>query len=451
MTVKKILIVDDEPSLRSSLYNTFKNCYQVETAGSGSEAIKKVEGDDFDLILLDQKMPDIDGLHVLKEIKRIDDRVSIIMMTAYGSIESSVEAMKLGAHDYILKPYELDEIKILVEKAISYKDLSEQVVSLKAALSERFQFSSIVGKSKKMQDIFQYLQDAAGTTVNILILGESGTGKELIAKAIHYNSKRRNRSLVIVNCAALPEELLESEIFGHEKGAFTGADRRRLGKAEEADGGTLFLDEIGDLSLKTQPKLLRFLQDGKIERLGSNKAIQLDVRLIAATNQDIAAALEEGTFRKDLYYRINTLTIEIPPLRERKEDIPLLANHFVSRYAGMHQKMVASIAPDVIECFMHYSWPGNVRELEKVIERGVVLSKGSILDVGVLSDEIRESQPSSIQSETASASMSASVELLEKKMIQDALDKTSGSREKSAKLLGISLRSLQYKIKKYFS
>jgi DNA-binding NtrC family response regulator len=451
MIVKKILIVDDEPSLRSSLYNTFKNGYQVETAGGGSEAIKKVEVDAFDLILLDQKMPDIDGLQVLKEIKRIDDRVSIIMMTAYGSIESSVEAMKLGAYDYILKPYELDEIKIIVEKAINYKDLSEEVVSLKAALSERFQFSSIIGKSKKMQDIFQCIQDAAGTTVNILILGESGTGKELIAKAVHYNSKRRDRSLVIVNCAALPEELLESEIFGHEKGAFTGADRRRIGKAEEADGGTLFLDEIGDLSLKTQPKLLRFLQDGKIERLGSNKAIQLDVRLIAATNQDIAAALEEGTFRKDLYYRINTLTIEIPPLRERKEDIPLLANHFMSRYAGIHQKMVTSIAPDVIEHFMHYSWPGNVRELEKVIERGVVLSKGPILDVGGLTDGIRESQPSSIQSESASSSMSASVELLEKKMIQDALDTTNGNREKAAKLLGISLRSLQYKIKKYFS
>ena len=449
--MKKILIVDDELSLRSSLYNTFKNSYQVETAGSGSEAIKKVEGDDFDLILLDQKMPDIDGLQVLKEIKRIDDRVSIIMMTAYGSIESSVEAMKLGAHDYILKPYELDEIKIIVEKAINYKELSEEVVSLKAALSERFQFSSIIGKSKQMQDIFQCLQDAAGTTVNILILGESGTGKELIAKAIHYNSKRRNRPLVVVNCAALPEELLESEIFGHEKGAFTGADRMRIGKAEEAHGGTLFLDEIGDLSLKTQPKLLRFLQDGKIERLGSNKAIQLDVRLIAATNQDIVSALEEGSFRKDLYYRINTLTIEIPPLRERKEDIPFLANHFLSLYAGIHQKKVTSIDPEVIEHFMNYSWPGNIRELEKVIERGVVLSKGTILNMGEIPAEIRESKLFKTQSNTAGTTLSASVELLEKKMIQDALDKTNSNRERAAKLLGISLRSLQYKIKKYFS
>ena len=449
--MKKILIVDDELSIRRSLYNTFKKNYQVETASSGLEAIKKVEGDDFDLVLLDQKMPDLDGLQVLKEIKHIDDRVIIIMITAYGSIESSVEAMKLGAYDYILKPYELDEIKIIIEKAINYQELSEEVVSLKAALSERFQFSNIIGKSKKMQDIFQCIEDTAGTNVNILILGESGTGKELIAKAIHYNSMRRNKPLIIVNCAALPEELLESEIFGHEKGAFTGAERRRIGKAEEAHGGTLFLDEIGDLSLKTQPKLLRFLQDGKIERLGSNLPIQLDVRVIAATNQDIESALEKGTFRKDLYYRINTLTIEIPPLRERQEDIPLLADHFLSMYAKVHKKEVTSISPEVIEQFMNYSWPGNIRELEKVIERGVVLSKAHLLNNDQLPDEVREAGPARAHQDFTKNTLSESVELLETKMIRDALDKTNGNREKAAKMLGISLRSLQYKIKKYFS
>jgi len=449
--VKKILIVDDELSIRRSLYNTFKNTYQIETASSGLEAVKKVESDDYDLVLLDQKMPDIDGLQVLKEIRQIDDRVVIVMITAYGSIESSVKAMKLGAYDYILKPYELDEIKMVVEKAINYQKLNEEVGSLKAALSERFQFSNIIARSKKMQDIFQRIQDTAGADVSILILGESGTGKELIAKAIHYNSLRRNKPLVIVNCAALPEELLESEIFGHEKGAFTGADRRRIGKAEEAHEGTLFLDEIGDLSLKTQPKLLRFLQDGKIERLGSNTSIQLDVRVIAATNQDIESALEEGTFRKDLYYRLNTLTIGIPPLRERKEDIPLLADHFLSMYSKAHKKKVTSISPEVIEQFMNYSWPGNVRELEKVIERGVVLAKGNMVRTGQLPEEIKMVEPVSGHQDFIKDTMSESVEILEKKMIKDALDKTSGNRGKAAKMLGISLRSLQYKIKKYFS
>lgn len=449
--MKKILIVDDELSIRRSLYNTFKKTYHVETASSGLEAVKKVESDDFDLVLLDQKMPDLDGLQVLKEIRKIDDRVIIIMITAYGSIESSVEAMKLGAFDYILKPYELDEIKMVVEKAINYQNLAEEVVSLKVALSERFQFSNIIAKSKKMQDIFQRIQDTADTDVSILILGESGTGKELIAKAIHYNSLRRSKPLVIVNCAALPEELLENEIFGHEKGAFTGADRRRIGKAEEANEGTLFLDEIGDLSIKTQPKLLRFLQDGKIERLGSNKSIQLDVRVIAATNQDIESALEEGTFRKDLYYRLNTLTIDIPPLRERKEDISLLADHFLSMYSKVHKKKVFSISPEVIEPLINYSWPGNVRELEKVIERGVVLAKGSMIHTDQIPEELREVESASGHQDFMRHTLSESVEILETKMIKDILDKAGGNRKKAAKMLGISLRSLQYKIKKYFS
>ena len=449
--MKKLLIVDDELSIRRSLYNTFKKTYQVETASCGLEAVKKVESDDFDLVLLDQKMPDLDGLQVLKEIRKIDDRVIIIMITAYGSIESSVEAMKLGAYDYILKPYELDEIKMVVEKAINYQNLAEEVVSLKVALSERFQFSNIIAKSKKMQDIFQRIQDTADTDVSILILGESGTGKELIAKAIHYNSLRRSKPLVIVNCAALPEELLENEIFGHEKGAFTGADRRRIGKAEEANEGTLFLDEIGDLSIKTQPKLLRFLQDGKIERLGSNKSIQLDVRVIAATNQDIESALEEGTFRKDLYYRLNTLTIDIPPLRERKEDISLLADHFLSMYSKVHKKNVSSISPEVIEQLINYSWPGNVRELEKVIERGVVLAKGPMIHTEQIPEEIGEVESASGHQDFMRHTLSESVEILETKMIKDILDKASGNRKKAAKMLGISLRSLQYKIKKYFS
>lgn len=448
--MKKILVVDDELSIRRSLYNTFKNSYQVETASSGLEAIKKVESDHFDLVLLDQKMPDLDGLQVLKEIKQIDGRVIIIMITAYGSVESSVKAMKLGAYDYILKPYELDEITMVVEKAFNYQKLNEEVISLKAALSERFQFANIIAKSQKMQDIFQRIQDTAETNVNILILGESGTGKELIAKAIHYNSLRRNKPLVIVNCAALPEELLESEIFGHEKGAFTGADKRRIGKAEEAHEGTLFLDEIGDLSLKTQPKLLRFLQDGKIERLGSNQSMQLDVRVIAATNQDIASALEKGTFRKDLYYRINTLTIEIPPLKERKEDIPLLADHFLSIYSKAHKKKVASISPEVIEQFMNYPWPGNVRELEKVMERAVVLTKGTMVHTEQLPEGTKEVKHDTTQQDFMGKTMSESVGLIEKGMIKDVLDKTSGNREKAAKMLGISLRSLQYKIKKYF-
>ena len=449
--MKKLLIVDDELSIRRSLYNTFKKTYQVETASCGLEAVKKVESDDFDLVLLDQKMPDLDGLQVLREIRKIDDRVIIIMITAYGSIESSVEAMKLGAYDYILKPYELDEIKMVVEKAINYQNLAEEVVSLKVALSERFQFSNIMAKSKKMQDIFQCIQDTADTDVSILILGESGTGKELIAKAIHYNSLRRSKPMVIVNCAALPEELLENEIFGHEKGAFTGADRRRIGKAEEANEGTLFLDEIGDLSIKTQPKLLRFLQDGKIERLGSNKSIQLDVRVIAATNQDIESALEEGTFRKDLYYRLNTLTIDIPPLRERKEDISLLADHFLSMYSKVHKKKVSSISSEVIEQLINYSWPGNVRELEKVIERGVVLAKGSMIHTEQIPEEIREVESASGHQDFMRHTLSESVEILETKIIKDILDKASGNRKKAAKMLGISLRSLQYKIKKYFS
>ena len=449
--MKKILIVDDELSIQRSLHNTFKNSYHTETAGSGLEALEKIESCKFNLVLMDQKMPGLDGLETLKKIRQLDESVMVIMLTAHGSIESSVKAMKLGAYDYIIKPYELDEIKIVVERAIKYQELKQEVATLRSAVSERFQFSNIISKSKKMQDIFQHIEDTAQTDVNILILGESGTGKELVAKAVHYNSTRRNKPLVIVNCAALPEELLENELFGHEKGAFTGADKKRIGRAEAAHGGTLFLDEIGDLSLKTQPKLLRFLQDGKIERIGSNKPIQLDVRVIAATNQDLQTSLEEGTFRKDLYYRLKTLSIEIPPLRDRNEDIPLLTEHFLTKYTKAHKKEVDSISPEVIEKLINYSWPGNVRELEKVIERGVVLTKSNSLMCDHLPAEISRMQPADSQQDFAGATLAEAVEAVETKIIRTALEKSNDNRKTAAEILGISLRSLQYKIKKYFS
>ena len=449
--MKKILIVDDELSIQRSLHNTFKNSYHTKTAGSGLEALEKIEGCKFNLVLMDQKMPGLDGLEVLEKIRQIDESVMVIMFTAHGSIESSVKAMKLGAYDYILKPYELDEIKIVVERAIKYQELKEEVVSLRSAVSERFQFSNIISKSRKMQDIFTLIEDTAQTDVSILILGESGTGKELVAKAVHYNSMRRNKPLVIVNCAALPEELLENELFGHEKGAFTGADKKRIGRAEDAHGGTLFLDEIGDLSLKTQPKLLRFLQDGKIDRIGSNKPVQLDVRVIAATNQDLQTSLEEGTFRQDLYYRLKTLSIDIPPLRDRKEDIPVLAEHFLTKYNKVHKKGITSISPEVIEKLVSYSWPGNVRELEKIIERGVVLTKGDSLIPDHLPVEMSRVQPADSQQVFTGTTLAEAVEDIETKIIRNALEKSGDNRKTAADMLGISLRSLQYKIKKYFS
>ncbi len=449
--MKKILIVDDESSIQRSLYNTFKNIYHTETASSGMEAVQKIENDRFNLVLMDQKMPGMDGLQAMEKIIQIDDKVTVIMLTAYGSIESSVKAMKIGAYDYILKPFELDEINIIVERALKYQELNEELVCLRSAVSERFNFSNIIAKSRKMQTIFQQIQDTAETDVNILVLGESGTGKELVAKAVHYNSMRRNKPMITVNCAALPEELLENEMFGHERGAFTGADRKRIGKVEEAHGGTLFLDEIGDLSLKTQPKLLRFLQDGRIERLGSNRSIQINARLIAATNQNLEALLEEGSFRKDLFYRLKTLSIEIPPLRDRREDIPLLAEHFLSMYSKIHKKAINAISSEVIDRLINYSWPGNVRELERIIERGVVLAKGDTLLQDHLPSEIHCSVPVDNKQEFTGTTLTEAVELVETRMIKKALEKSGHNRKAAADLLCISLRSLQYKIKKYFS
>ncbi len=442
MKVYKILIVDDELSVRTSLNEWFlEEGFTVETAESGEDALNKMHTGPYDLILLDIKMPGMDGITLQKKIKEIDEDAIIIIMTAYASVDTAVEALKLGAFDYVTKPFDPDDLSQLIRNALKQKELTTENVQLKEKISELSGVDDIIGQSEEMKRVFEMVDTVAETDSTVLIRGESGTGKELIARAIHSRSKRRYFPIVAVNCGAIPETLLESELFGHEKGAFTGAQYRRKGKLELANGGTLFLDEIGDISFKMQIDLLRVLEGKRFTRLGGSDEIQVDFRLICATNKNLEKLVEEEKFREDLYYRINVFSIFLPPLRKRKSDITMLAGHFIQKYARSMGKPKKSIASNVQEMMLEYSWPGNVRELENAIERAMVIGKGPEITI--------EDLPLHINTTEKSNSGKVKLSDLEKDHILRILEETGGNVTKAANLLGIDRVTLYNKMKKY--
>ncbi|MEN6431920.1 MAG: sigma-54 dependent transcriptional regulator [Smithella sp.] len=444
-----ILVVDDGQSQREMLRDFLRSeGHTVMEAEEGEKALKTVRGGHFDLILLDYKMPGMDGLQVLKEVKHINPEIDVIIITAYGTIETAVEALKAGAIDYITKPVELDELIILVNRIAERRQLIQENKLLKEDLSKRgVNADKIIYKSQRMAELINLAGRVAASKASVLIQGESGTGKELLARLIHQLSPRAHKSIVVVNCGTLHENLLESELFGHEKGSFTGASSRRIGRFEEADGGTLFLDEIGELSPTIQVKLLRFLQEREFQRLGSNVNLQVDVRIISATNRDLEEQVKEGTFREDLFYRLKVVTMSLPPLRERKEDLSLLINHFIDKFASENGKNIQGLTAQARDVLLKYDYPGNVRELVNIIERAVVIARNQYITTEDL--PFKSILPVDDSEKKASGALRDSVDNLEKKLIIEAMEKTQDNQTKAAEILGISERMLRYKIKKY--
>jgi len=440
---RQVLVVEDEDHLRRILELQLLDAgFNVEKASSAEEALPLI--DRADLILTDFKLPGMTGLEMLQIIRRMDTRVPVIIMTAFGTIENAVEAMKAGASDFLLKPFSLDQLTAVVSKALEIKNLREENRQLKEELGRKYRWDNIVGRSPGMQQIFATVMRVAPSRATVLLCGESGVGKDLIARAIHFHSPRKDRPFVKINCTALPENLMESELFGYEKGAFTGANVSKPGKFEQADTGTVMLDEIGDVPANVQVKLLRILQEREFERLGSNKTQHIDVRVIAATNRDLRVALEEGTFREDLYYRLNVVPIEILPLRERKEDIPYLARHFVEKLGPESGGTVTGITDAAIDKLMGYSWPGNVRELENVIERSIVMANGEKLD----EKEIRldmNVRPRQVQGEIGLPE-GMSLDAFEQELIKNALKQADGNKSQAARILGLTRNALRYRL-----
>ena len=447
-----LLIVDDEASLRDFLSIVFEEeGWRVETAGSLSEARSALAKHEPDIILCDLMLPDGSGIDLVREVKAATPSVAVVMITAHTSTKSAVEALKAGAFDYIAKPFDIDELKIIVRNAAERKELEDENIHLRTALEERFTFSNIIGRSARMQEIFSIVQRIAKTTSTVLISGDSGTGKELIARAIHYNSGRRGK-FVSINCGALPETLLESELFGHERGAFTGAIREKKGLFTEADRGTIFLDEIGETSTAMQIKLLRVLQDHVVRRVGSNSETQVEVRVIAATNRDLAESIRAGTFREDLFYRINVIPIALPPLRQRREDIALLVEHFITKYSKSMGVPQTRISSDAMRSIEKYHWPGNVRELENVIERMIALEASDVLTTKSLPEHvlIGGSMPDvTFDLPADGISLVDHLEGIGKIFMLKALERTGGVQTQAAELLRMSFRSFRYYAKKY--
>ena len=447
-----LLIVDDEASLRDVLTIVFEEeGWHVDAAATLAEGRASIAKNEPDLVLCDLMVPDGSGIDLIREVKAQNASIAFIMITAHTSTKSAVDALKAGAFDYIAKPFDIEELKIIVRKAVERKELEDENIHLRSALEERFTFANIIGKSSKMQEIFSIVQRVAKTNSTVLISGESGTGKELIARAVHYNSGRRGK-FVSINCGALPENLLESELFGHERGAFTGAIREKRGLFQEADRGTIFLDEIGETTTAMQIKLLRVLQDRVVRKVGSNIESTVDVRVIAATNRDLNESIQKGTFREDLFYRINVIPIELPPLRHRKEDIPLLVEHFIAKYCNTLGVPVKHISTDAMRAIEKYHWPGNVRELENVVERMIALETSEVLTTkslpehvllgGRIPDATFELPPEGI-------SLQDHLEAIGKIFMLKALDRTGGVQTQAAELLRMSFRSFRYYAKKY--
>ena len=451
-----ILIVEDEPKmLRLLELNLSEEGYSVKTAEDAEAGLALLRKDRIDLVVTDLKLPGMNGLEFLQSVKRHDARIPVIVMTAYGTVETAVEAMKAGASDYVLKPFSLEEIKLIVGKELDVNRLREENRSLREALGRRYEFKNIIAHSAKMQEVLGTVDRVAPSNSTVLLGGESGVGKDLIARAIHQHSRRASGPFVKINCTAIPENLLESELFGYEKGAFTGAVNSKPGKFELADKGTIFLDEIGDVPGTIQVKLLRVLQDREFERLGGTKTLKVDVRVVAATNQDLRAALEEGTFREDLYYRLNVVPISIPPLRERKEDIPYLVDHFVERFARDSGKPIRGITPAAQKVLMEFHWPGNVREVENIIERAVALSSGEMLDIGDVRLDYSPAKPDGADIGPLANSAAGTfpppgvtLEQFEDEIIKEAVRRSNGNKSQAARLLGLSRNALRYRLAK---
>ena len=443
---KRILVVEDEEKLRRVVeLQLLSGGFDVDKGASAEEALCVV--DRADLVLTDLKLPKMDGLEFLGLIRRQNAQVPVIMMTAFGSVETAVEAMKSGATDFLLKPFSLDHLMQVVAKALEMRALRDENRELKEQLGRRYEFTNIIGRSGPMQEIFATIERVAPTRATVLLTGESGVGKDLIARAIHFHSPRKDRPLVKINCTAIPENLMESELFGYEKGAFTGANASKPGKFEQADTGTVFLDEIGDVPVAIQVKLLRILQEREFERLGSNVTRHIDVRLIAATNQDLRAALEQGTFREDLYYRLNVVPLNIPPLRDRKQDIPFLANHFVHKLAPDTGCQVESITDAGMDKLMAYHWPGNVRELENVIERSLVMCAGRQLDAADIKlESAPRPRPVNDGADSHFLPEGMTLDQYEQDLIREALKRANGNKSQAARLLGLTRNALRYRL-----
>ncbi len=450
MEKHSVLIVDDEQEMRNVLQNLLSlEGYGVETASDGREALRKMEKNVFDFILCDVRMPDMDGMEFLKQCKSSGVKSPIIMMSAFGTVDTAIDAMKRGAYDYVSKPFKEDEVLLTLKKVEERQRLLKENENLRQEVRHDYGFENMVGKSAAMIQIFQTIQKIADYKTTVLILGESGTGKELVAKALHYNSQRCNNPFVTVNCGAIPENLLESELFGHVKGAFTGATQTKKGLFEEAHGGTLFLDEIGELPLVLQVKLLRVLQEEEIRRVGDTRPIKVDVRIVAATIRNLEHEMKEGRFREDLYYRLNVMPVHISPLREKREDIPLLVEHFIVKYNERMEKTIQGLDPQAMKMFIEYDWKGNVRELENAIERAMVLTQTDKIKLEDLPTPVQLGYSMRGPLLDTDLSIKKATREVEVDLIRRALQKTRGNRTHAAKLLEISHRALLYKIKEY--
>ena len=455
MAEAKLLVVDDEKSMCDFLEIMLKKeGYDVTCTTNGEAALGLLEQNLYSMVLTDVKMPVVDGFQVLRKAKEVSPDTPVIMITAYGSPEGAVTAMKEGAYDYVTKPFRIEEVKLTIRKALERSALLQENIRLRQVVEERFKFWNLIGKSPKMQSVYELVEKVAQTRSNVLLTGESGTGKELVAKAIHYNSPRQAKPFVPINCGAIPENLLESELFGHIKGSFTGAVANKRGLLEIADGGTLFLDEVGELPLSLQVKILRVIQEREFKRVGGTEDIKVDVRLISATNQNLEKRVVDGAFREDLFYRLNVIQINLPPLRERKEDIPLLANHFARKYSLELKKEIQGIAPEAFHVLLTYEFPGNVRELENMIERAITLEGSQVISERSIRSYVNErtitkSTPPSLDIPEEGMDFNKVVEDLEKAFIIKALEKTGGTKKKAADILGINFRAMRYKLAKY--
>ncbi len=449
----RVLIVDDDPVILEVVGDILKkNGYEVVAAPSGAAGMRELERKYFDLVLTDLVMPDVDGMEVLEHVVSTSPKAICIILTGHGTIKSSVEAIKKGAFDYITKPITADALLVVIEKALKFRNLEEENIRLKKELQQTYGYDNLVGTSNAIKNIYDLIEKVADTDGTVLISGASGTGKELIARAIHYNSSRSERPLVVINCGAIPEELLESELFGHEKGAFTGAYKSRIGRFEMANGGTIFLDEIGEMSPALQVKLLRVLQEKKFERVGGTKTIHVDVRIIAATNKNLTTAINKGKFREDLYYRLNVIPMKVPPLKQRKSDIPLLIDHFLKKFQKGAEKKITGFSPEAMDAMLKYDWPGNVRELENVIKRLTILCDDEVVSVDDLPEHIpHKGRAVRVVEEDfleKGVTLHDAVEDYEKRLILGALERSDWVKTKAAKLLNINRTTLVEKIKK---